>query len=288
MTGSDDSAADVYSDWDSLRRTYADLVGAGFHTWIAAAQAHHQDQRAFALGRLEEGIGLLHFFDGRLAASRAASEGKPAAPVRLLDVGTGVGGVALAFGNSKRYEVFSLDHLANRSPSILAARCGIPFRHVLASGAILPYAAASFDVVLLVDVIEHVARAAELGREVVRVLRPGGLCLVSTAARMRYVLAPDPHYGIRGLVALPNGLQRVVVDSVFRRRSTAPDGTPQPAYDVARTYTHVREIARLFPGTDAEPLYSKTLVRGAPFPSREWWRWRLKGFLFDHVLLTKA
>jgi ubiquinone/menaquinone biosynthesis C-methylase UbiE len=236
------------------------------------------------VGRFDEGVGLFRFFEHRLGrGGSVASE----APVRLLDLGTGNGGIALAFANSRRYAVYTLDHLPNRSLAILAARHGVPVRHVIGTGTDLPYPDEAFDVVLLVDVIEHVRHAKRLGREIVRVLRPGGACLVSTAPRLRYLWRADPHYGLRGLVGLPNWLQRIIVNYVARRRSVAPDGRLQPAYDVTHTYTNVREIAALFPGAESEALYATTLVKDAGLFSRDWWRWHLRGFLFDHVLVTK-
>ena len=44
----------------------------------------------------------------------------------------------------------------------------------------LPYPAAAFDIVCLTEVIEHVEQYRQLLREVYRVLRPGGLVVIST------------------------------------------------------------------------------------------------------------
>ena len=40
---------------------------------------------------------------------------------------------------------------------------GLPVRYALASGRQLPYAAESFDIVLLIETLEHVARPRRLG-----------------------------------------------------------------------------------------------------------------------------
>ena len=91
-----------------------------------------------------------------------------------------------------------------------------------------------------------------------------------------------------GGMALPNGVQRFVVNRLFRRRLETPEG-PVPAYDVTHTFSRVSEIGRLFPGAvAAEGLYGRPLVGGAPRYSREWWRWKAKDFLFDHVLIFKG
>ena len=51
---------------------------------------------------------------------------------------------------------------------------------VVGGGEHLPFRAGSFDAVLLIDVLEHIADDAGVAQEVVRVLRPGGrvLCMV--------------------------------------------------------------------------------------------------------------
>ena len=50
-------------------------------------------------------------------------------------------------------------------------------------GEKLPYADASFDAVICVDVLEHVADLSQVLLEVARVLRPGGLFLFDTINR---------------------------------------------------------------------------------------------------------
>lgn len=57
----------------------------------------------------------------------------------------------------------------------------------------LPYADASFDVVTATEVIEHLEHFRRVIREIHRVLRPGGLCLLSTPnilnlnSRLRFI-----------------------------------------------------------------------------------------------------
>jgi SAM-dependent methyltransferase len=258
-------------------------VRATFASWIAPEQAHHHEQLAFATGRLAEGVGLVRY----VALHEARLP--PTVTLDVLDLGAGNGGVALAFANCRRFRVHACDHVPNRVLEGLVRASGCPIRHTVGSGHDLPYRERSFDLVLLVDAIEHVADARQLGREIMRVLKPGGMCLVSTAARLRYVLRPDPHYGVRGLVVLPNELQRFVVDRVARRRVQSEDGTLHTAYDVHHLFWTVAEIGRLFPGAAVvEGLYGQRLSPNASRFSREWWRWKARELLFDHVLVFKA
>src|SRR5262245_22425805 len=178
--------------WPELRRLFSEAVERGLAPWLGARDRYVEEQLAFALGRLDAGISLLGHFD---AARRPPGD----APRDLLDVGTGNGGLALAFANSPDYRVSCLDVGPNGVLRSVARSSGLPVRYALASGLDLPYPSDRFDIVLLVETIEHIRRPRRLGSEVMRVLRPGGVCFVSTPARLRYVFGPDPHYGVRGI-----------------------------------------------------------------------------------------
>jgi len=95
---------------------------------------------------------------------------------RILDLGCGTGGVLQHLGPFG--SAIGLD------PAVEAAqycrRRDVPM--VVGSGLELPFADASFDVVLALDVIEHVPDDVALLREVRRVLRPGGVLLVTVPA----------------------------------------------------------------------------------------------------------
>jgi SAM-dependent methyltransferase len=60
----------------------------------------------------------------------------------------------------------------------IAALLGEPVRH--ADPAALPFAAGTFDRVVVIDVHEHLADVAPLNRELARIVAPGGLVVVTT------------------------------------------------------------------------------------------------------------
>lgn len=266
--------------WPELRRRFADAVEEHLAGWHASSAEYERCQRAFALGRLEYGQAILRFFE---APERAVRR-----PIRdVLDVGAGNGGLTLAFANSPRYRIAAFDTGLNLVLRRVAETTRLPLLYSIARGERLPFADGSFDLVLLVEVIEHVSGPRRLGREIMRVLRPGGCCFVTTPARARFLWRADPHFGIRGIVGLPNPLQRFIVDRVAKRRIAGRDGSSTPAYDVERLFWHVRELAGLFPDRGSYDVFYERAPAGGPFLSREWWRRALRGFLFDSLLVTK-
>jgi SAM-dependent methyltransferase len=106
-----------------------------------------------------------------------ASAGGPTAGCTVLDVGGGPGYFADAFAaRGMRYVGVEPDpdemHAAPRTVRGTGA-------FVRASGLALPFADASVDICLSSNVAEHVPRPWQLGAEMLRVTRPGGLVILS-------------------------------------------------------------------------------------------------------------
>ena len=120
-------------------------------------------------------------FYGALAADTAAMVNDlwgVRARGTLIDVGGGPGYFATAFTDAGwRYIGVEPDpqemHAAGHS------RSGGPGSFVRASGLALPFADHSVDLCLSSNVAEHVAQPWQLGAEMLRVTRPGGLAVLS-------------------------------------------------------------------------------------------------------------
>ncbi|MEA2570765.1 MAG: hypothetical protein QOI24_2766 [Acidobacteriota bacterium] len=276
--------------WRGLRSQFVQAVHSQFEHWISRDQRHYRDQLMFALGRFDEGVRLLSHLRHHILADGAA-------PLTVLDIGAGNGGVAIAFANDPRNRVIAADLVPN--PQAVACRklMKSPVAIVAADGAQLPVLSNSVDLVLLVDVLEHLPSAGEVASEIMRVLRNGGLCVMVTPARLAHVVKPDPHYGVRGLLLLPNAVQRFIVDRVLKRRIVTATGTGAPAYDVEHTFWHAAEIAALFPEPKTvDVLYEQSFAPPPPvlrFWLREpqcvfaWLHYRLRRFFFGHILVYK-
>ncbi|HMQ34138.1 MAG TPA: class I SAM-dependent methyltransferase [Chloroflexaceae bacterium] len=111
---------------------------------------------------------------------------------RALDLGCGARPYMELFGHVEQYVGLDLPD--------------VPAADVHGDGQTLPFQSASFDTVLCNEVLEHVPEPARLLREAARVLRPGGVLLLTTP--QTWGLHHEPHdfyrytrYGLRHLAA---------------------------------------------------------------------------------------
>ncbi|MDC8984883.1 class I SAM-dependent methyltransferase [Mycobacterium marinum] len=125
-------------------------------------------------------------FYGALAADTAtlvsdlwlAARGESVAGRTLLDVGGGPGYFASAFA-AAGVGYIGVEPDPNEMHAAGPAHAGGPGSFVRASGMALPFADDSVDICLSSNVAEHVPRPWQLGAEMLRVTRPGGLAVLS-------------------------------------------------------------------------------------------------------------
>jgi SAM-dependent methyltransferase len=125
-------------------------------------------------------------FYGALAADTAAmigdlwqaTHGESPAGRTLLDVGGGPGYFATAFADVGVHYL-GVEPDPREMHAAGPAFAGGPGAFVRASGMALPFADDSVDICLSSNVAEHVPRPWQLGAEMLRVTRPGGLVVLS-------------------------------------------------------------------------------------------------------------
>ena len=128
---------------------------------------------------------------------------------RVLDIGSGPGTFDKFYSRARRR--VSTDY---RSTSEVFK--GHP-PEVWADGRALPFRAAAFDHATCWEVIEHLPDPARLFQEAARVLRPGGLFLLSTP--MAWGLHGEPYDFYR---YTPHGLRHLAETAGFRVRAIHP------------------------------------------------------------------
>ncbi|CAJ1496369.1 class I SAM-dependent methyltransferase [[Mycobacterium] holstebronense] len=126
-------------------------------------------------------------FYGALADDTAAmvtelwrgARGDDPAGKTVLDVGGGPGYFATAFADAGLRYVGVEPDPGEMHAMHAAGSASSPGTFVRASGMALPFADASVDICLSSNVAEHVPRPWQLGHEMLRVTRPGGLVVLS-------------------------------------------------------------------------------------------------------------
>jgi SAM-dependent methyltransferase len=122
--------------------------------------------------------------------------------LRLLEVGTGSGGIAHYFSThpSGRFVVDAVDVVDNRQVTE-------GYRYATVTDTRLPFADAEFDVVLSNHVIEHVGADAEQSAhlaELKRVMKPDAIGYLAVPNRWMLV---EPHFGLAFLSWWPRSLR---------------------------------------------------------------------------------
>lgn len=132
--------------------------------------------------------------------------------LRILDFGCGSGKLViflrmLGFTDVRGVDVHADGEAVSR---VLATRLGLPPDIFATYDTVtLPYADASFDLIVSEEVLEHVHNLDDYYREAARVLRPGGSALLLFPHRM---MPFDSHSRTWFVHYLPASLRRVLYD----------------------------------------------------------------------------
>jgi SAM-dependent methyltransferase len=255
-------------EWHELRAMFRSVAVAGVERWIAPHAQHCECNRQFAEARLDEGVELSAYFATKY----------PGRNLRILDVGAGNGGVALALANAADHFVVALDVVYNADLAYLRRQTRLKLYQVISSSERLPFLPNSFDGVLCLVTFEHLSNTSTSGKEMMRVTKPGGQVMLTTPARIRYLWKPDPHYQIRGLLLLPDPLQRYVVE---RRLG------PAAHYDVTHTFWTAGGIIRKFPKRGRVDVLVEIPWPGHPRNLREFLWKAFRRFLWDRIVIWK-
>jgi SAM-dependent methyltransferase len=152
--------------------------------------------RQYHLNDLARGNNIATFLSSRFELHEAV----------VLDVGSGLGGIAIAVAKICRnvIGIESNEEFSNfaRRRAREMGRTNVEFIH--GTGESLTIPTASVDLVIMNDVIEHFGRPASAIAEAARVLKPGGHVYVLAPNRHSFAATfSDPHYGLPFVMWLP-------------------------------------------------------------------------------------
>lgn len=120
----------------------------------------------------------------------------------VLDVGSSAGAIDhFLAAHVNRVVTIDIDKPAVAHARRTFSQDNLEF--LVADALNVPFAAASFDVVICAHVYEHVSDARQMLKEVIRVLRSGGVCYFAAGNRLTW---NEPHYNLPLLSVLPRSL----------------------------------------------------------------------------------
>lgn len=214
---------------------------------------------------------------GRLYADLVEQHGFPLRGKSVLDIAAGWGAHALAFAE-RGAEVVASDLFDSKFAELerFSFDHNLQVKTCVADCVSVPQPAASFDVIVCLELIEHIPDPRMLAREIDRLLKPGGICFLTTPAKLRSVLSREPHYHLPLIAALPFTLQGFVATKIFRRTYPFP---------ITRQYWSAGQIEEEFEGFKVRPvLYwsAEKLATKAPFL-----RAALERYFWKAILIKK-
>jgi len=142
----------------------------------------------------------------------------PIQNARVLDLGAGMGGFAVAMQRAG-YSIFAFDYnfAYCEIARTRAKRYALNLSALVGAGEALPFAKASFDIVTCWDVLEHVQEPTHLLSEIARVLNDKGVAFMTVINRFALV---DPHYHLRFVNYLPRSLGEKYIELRQRTKTS--------------------------------------------------------------------
>lgn len=151
---------------------------------------------------------------GKGKSSQAAKTLEPFANRSILDLGCGMGGLATALALAgARVQALDFNSQYCRITQLRGRRYSLDLSPVNATGEALPFRDAQFDVIVCLDVLEHVEDPEKLLSEISRCLKPGGLVHLTAINRFAF---RDPHYHVRFVNWLPRRMAAFYLRSIGR------------------------------------------------------------------------
>lgn len=130
----------------------------------------------------------------------------PLAGLRVLDAGSGNGGISIAFANHGAHvEGVDIEKELVAIARAEATTQGSTAKFSWYEGRTLPFPDQSFDAAVSASVLEHVTEPANYLSEILRVMKPGGVLYLAFPNRLR---PKETHTGLWGLSYLPMPIAR--------------------------------------------------------------------------------
>ncbi len=186
----------------------------------------------------------------------------PKQNARVLDLGAGMGGFAVAMQRAG-YNITAFDYnfAYCEIARTRAKRYDLNLPALVGAGEALPFASKRFDIVTCWDVLEHVQEPKHLLREIARVLHDDGSAFMTVINRFALV---DPHYHLRFVNYLPRSLGEKYIAARQRTKDSALRDKQKLSEMHYYTYNAFEEFAAQFGFAIQDLNYEKSRFKKYP------------------------
>jgi 2-polyprenyl-3-methyl-5-hydroxy-6-metoxy-1,4-benzoquinol methylase len=162
--------------------------------------------------------------------------------IRLLDYGAGKGFLSLLLSKQSDIDIYAADVVPNAFLLSFIQENKIKnINYAVLKDDALPYPVSHFDVVLLIEVVEHAEDPEGLVKRCLDMLKPSGMLIITTPPRYKFLFRPDPHFRLKYLYLLPLFVQNIIVERILKYSN-------YPGYHdvkVRKIYSNIFQFYRL-------------------------------------------
>ncbi len=205
-----------------------------FENYIETTIQEDESQRRIAIKEWR----VSRVYDGKFYADYIEKNCFPLIGKTVIDIGCAWGGNLLAFSPSGANCIgFDINNHMLGQLNLFSQFNDINCHFQLATYESLPLKSWSCDVVLAFDLIEHINCPQVLASEIHRVLKDGGIAVLTTPPRIKAFFHGEPHFQVRYITFLPLSIQKIIAFKIFKK---------QYPYPVSVQYSLVSQVLRPF------------------------------------------